>query len=340
MGKDALIPADFWEPLDQGKVKCTLCYQGCILKQDQTGICRVRKNIQGKLCSMIWENPCVLSPDPVEKSPLHHVLPGSRFLALGTAGCNLRCLYCQNWQVAQTSPTLTENFDLSPSAALSMAKSKSLKGVMLTFNDPAVYPEFAGKILEKFKEANMHCNIVTGGAILDKPRRYLAELCDSVTFGLKGFTEDFYSKVAGGSLAESLKSLESFRKQVPWIEVTTLIIPTLNSDEEGIRNTARWIKNNLGAETPYHLSRFFPEFRLRNLPATPATLLGQLRDAAMEEGLKYVYVSNLSPHKGNHTYCHHCGTMMIRRVGHRISENSMNGSLCGKCGKALPGIWK
>jgi len=339
LGAQGKIEASYYEKLEGSSVRCLLCYQACVLEPGQAGVCRVRKNLEGKLYSLIWENPCVLSADPVEKSPLHHVLPGSKFLALGTAGCNLRCLYCQNWQVAQTSPQLTENFSLTSKDALSMAKSKALKGVMLTFNDPAVYPEFASEILEKFKQAGLHCNIVTGGAITDKPRDRLAGLCDSVSFGLKGFTEKFYNEVIGGNLTETLKSLEAYKKAGPWLEITTLVIPTLNDQEENIRKSARWIRENLGAETPYHLSRFFPEFRLRNLPATPASILGNLREIALSEGLKYVYVANLSPHKGNHTYCHHCGAMMIRRVGYRVSENNMKGSCCGKCGKEIPGLW-
>lgn len=339
LGVDAMETALHWEAVEAGKVHCLLCYHGCILDNGASGICRVRRNVEGSLRTLVWNNPCVLASDPVEKAPLHHVLPGSKFLALGSAGCNLTCLYCQNWQVAQQTPDLTENFDLTPEKAAQMASTRGHNGIMLTFNDPVVVIEYAGKVLEAAKAAGLLTSIVTGGAISPVPRKEFCRNCDAVTFGLKGFTQDFYTRVVGGKLEETLKSLEGFRKDARWLEVTTLIVPTMNDDEKTMREQAKWLKENIGAEVPFHISRFFPEYKLRNLPTTPVPVLARLRDAALEEGLKYVYLSNVSPHDGNHTYCHGCGKLLIKRIGFKTVENLLTVGKCPTCGVQIPGIW-
>lgn len=339
LGVSALENALYWEPAEGGRTRCLLCYHGCVVDKDETGICRVRKNVDGSLKTMVWDNPCVLSSDPIEKAPLHHVCPGTKFLALGAAGCNLSCLYCQNWQVAQQTPDMTENFALTPEKAAQMASTRGHKGIMLTFNDPVVVIEYASRVLLAAKAAGLMTSIVTGGAINAAPRKELCQSCDAVTFGLKGFTQDFYTKVIGGKLADTLKSLEGFRKEARWLEVTTLIVPTMNDDEKTMREQARWLKENIGVEVPFHISRFFPEYKLRNLPTTPVPVLARLRDAALEEGLKYVYLSNVSPHDGNHTYCPGCGKQIIKRMGFKTLENLLADGKCPGCGFKIAGIW-
>ena len=332
-------PAQYWHP-EGGKAVCDLCPRAESLADGEAGFCRVRQNRGGKLVTRGWDRPCILNVDPVEKNPLAHVLPGAEMLAVAHAGCNLRCLYCQNWEFSQCSPDETRNLrDFRKDDALAKARQRKLRGLAFTYTEPASCPEFVGELAAMAKALGLVPTLCTCGFVQPAPLARLLEPFAAVTVTYKGPTEAFYERVCGAQLRPVLDAMVRIKAQRKWLEVATLVVPTLNDDPAGLRTMAAWMVRNLGPDTPWHLERFQPQYKLRDLPQTPQATLEKARQIGFEAGLKFVYLSNLAPHEGNHTYCPGCHRAVIKRLGFRVLENSLLAGRCPHCRAALPGLW-
>ncbi len=320
-------------------VECTLCPRRCKLIDGQRGDCRVRINLEGKLQTLVFGNPCSVHIDPIEKKPFYHVLPGTRSFSIATAGCNLHCKYCQNWQISQMPPEELENYDLVPASVVEKALATNCRTIAYTYSDPVVFFEYT---LETSKIARPRgiLNILrTGAYIEEEPLRELLEHVDAINVDFKGITEEFYQGMSGGHLEPVLKAMKLIQKQGVWLELTNLIIPTWNDKDGDIKLLCRWIMDHLGPNVPLHFSRFWPQHQLKNLPPTPEETIIRARQIALQTGIRHTYVGNLPEDDGNHTYCPEDGTLLIRRVGYDVLENNLSDGRCPKCNAKIPGLW-
>ncbi|OGW25194.1 MAG: AmmeMemoRadiSam system radical SAM enzyme [Nitrospirae bacterium GWC2_42_7] len=320
------------------KVQCELCPTECVLEDYQVGGCRVRINKGGVLYSLVYGKPCAVAVDPIEKKPFFHFLPATTAFSIATAGCVLGCKFCQNWQISQAKPEETDNKDLMPDEVIRQAIFYNCRTITYTYTEPAVFYEYmydTAKIAKNFDLKNaMH----TCGYINEKPLKELTKYMDAADVDLKAFTEDFYSRICGGRLKPVLESLVLLKKQGVWLEITNLVIPTLNDDMNKIKAMCKWIAGNLGADVPLHFSRFFPYYKLKDLPPTPLETLKDARNTAMNAGLKYVYLGNLRSETEN-TYCPGCKKLLIERIGYNVRQNNINNAKCNFCGTVISGIW-
>jgi len=336
----APAPARYWRPLPGGRVQCLLCPRQEILATGQMGSCRVRQNRNGALVTHAYGQPCVLNLDPIEQNPLNHFYPGMTVLGLAHAGCNLSCAYCQNWEFSQKSPLETRNlvpFDFRQVGE--KMRSRRVGGVSFTYTEADCAPEFAADFGAFCGELGLKRTLCTSGYLEKQPLRELLRHFDAVTITYKGATEDFYRRVVGGALAPVLEAMVTTKAEGKWLEVATLIVPTLNDRRESLSAMARWLRQNLGEDTPWHLERFEPAYKLTHLPPTSPASLEEARQIGLDAGLKYVYLSNLAPHPGNHTYCPSCGQATVRRLGFKVLENRLARGRCPACGTPLAGVW-
>ena len=324
-----------------GDVTCELCPRGCVIPEGASGDCRIRVNLDGRLIATTYGRPSSIHIDPMEKKPLYHFRPASPVLSVATAGCNLHCLNCQNWQLSQRGGEEMETiYRLEPSELVSLAQTEGCKSIAYTYSDPVVFYEYAYDSSKLAHAAGMNNVVVTAGFINRKPLKQLCRVLDASNTDLKAFDNGFYQRITSATLQPVLDSLVTQREEGVWLEVTNLVIPTLNDDLALIRRMAKWIRDSLGADTPLHFSRFTPMYRMRNLPPTPTTALERARDEALDAGLHYVYIGNVFGHKGSNTYCPHDGTLLIRRTGFHVDEYHLTpGGQCPVCQEAIPGVW-
>ncbi len=324
-----------------GQVTCELCPRGCVIPEGAAGDCRVRVNLDGRLVATTYGRPSSLQIDPMEKKPLYHFHPASPVFSVATAGCNLHCLNCQNWQLSQRGGEEMETiFKLEPAELIALARDRGCESIAYTYSDPIVFYEYVYDSGALAHDAGMSNVFVTAGYINKKPLRQLCRVLDAANTDLKAFDDGFYQRVNGGSLQPVLDALVTMREQGVWIEVTNLVIPTLNDDLAMIRRMAKWIGANLGEDTPLHFSRFKPMYRMRNLPPTPTLALERARQEAQDAGLRYVYIGNLFGHEAENTVCPRDGTLLIRRTGYRIDENHLTpDGRCPVCREIIPGVW-
>lgn len=331
---------DFYERLSDGTVVCGVCPHHCMLDDGETGICLARTNVGGKHYSRAYGHPCILRVDSIEKVPLSHFVPGTRTMTIATGGCNLRCLYCQNWQQSQTRPDELKTFDLTPEQAVKAAKEKGIEVIAFNYTEPVAFLEYAKDIARAARKAEIRVVAATGAYVEPEPLIDFAQYVDAITIGLKGFTEDFYETVCGVRLDGVLESIKTIKKKTNcWLELVNLIVPTYNDDPNTIRKMVGWIRRNVGLTTPLHFSRFVPMYRLTNLPRTSVTTLETACNIARRVGLKYVYTSNIAPHDGNNTYCSKCGFSLIQRLGFKILDNRLRDGRCPQCHTRIPGVW-
>jgi pyruvate formate lyase activating enzyme len=333
------VPVDYAQPLDNRRAQCFVCPLNCILEDGQTCFCNTRKNHGGIFRSHAFANPCILRTDPIEKLPLNHFLPGTRTLSIAVGGCNMRCLYCQNWQQSQVRPESLKTYPLPPDRAAGGAVEGALPTIALTYTEPVAFLEYATRIAEHAHRHGVKIAAATGAYINPKPMLDFGRQVDALCCALKGFDETFYREVIGSHLKPVLEAIVAARKSGTWLEITTLIVPTLNDDLKQIRDLAKWVKGNLGADTPLHFARFVPEYKLKNIPRTPVQTLSRAREEALEVGLKFVYTTNVAPHEGSGTYCPGCGRILVRRLGFRVLEDKLRDGRCYRCKRKLPGVW-
>jgi pyruvate formate lyase activating enzyme len=325
--------------LPEDEIQCELCPKRCRIQKGERGICRVRENREGKCYSLVYGNPCALHLDPIERNPFFHVLPGTRSLSIATAGCNFWCKFCQTWEISQASPEDVYSFEISPELVVARAKQMRASSVAYTFVEPVIFYEYMVEIGSFTKEAGLLSLIHSNGFINRGPLRSLCRVLDAANIDLKGFTETFYRELCGGELDPVLETLKTLKQENIHVEITNLIIPTKNDDLSLVREMCLWVKRELGADTPIHFSRFYPLYKLKNLPPTPVSTLEQARAAALSSGLEYVYIGNVPGHEGENTFCPRCKKMIIQRTGFMIGDVHLNGGNCEYCGKAIPGIW-
>ncbi|MFA5305474.1 MAG: AmmeMemoRadiSam system radical SAM enzyme [Candidatus Omnitrophota bacterium] len=334
-------PALYWQAVGEKVVQCQLCPRRCILPPGQRGICTVRINKDGKLYSLGYGNPIAVHVDPIEKKPFFHVLPGTPAFSIAVAGCNMRCLFCQNWQISQSKPDETENYHMSPMDVVSAAKDAGSPFIVYTYTEPTVFYEYMLDICRLAKAQGLKNGMHSCGYINEEPLKELLKYMDAVNIDLKGFNKEFYNKM--GMMAELepvLATLKTIRKEGVWLEITNLIIPGQNDNPQEIRKMCLWIKENLGDEVPVHFSRFMPSFKLQNLPPTPTAKLEEAYDIAKEVGLKYVYIGNVPGHPQENTYCPNCKKVVVGRIGYSILQNNIKEGKCKFCGYKIAGIWE
>jgi len=330
----------FWEKLDGKTVACQLCPRQCVIEDRARGFCRARENRSGTLYSLVYGRPCSITPDPIEKAPFFHFLPGTNRLGIATAGCNQTCKYCQNWQISQARVEDLRNADVSPDSMVAIAQNLDLPTVCFTYSEPTVFYEYMFDIAQCARAAGLKSVVVTSGYINEEPLRKLCSMVDAVKIDLKGFDEDFYENICSGSLAPVLNSLKTVQECGVHLEIVNLVVPTLNDSLDEIRAMCRWICDNLGPDVPLHFTRFMPNYKLTSLPMTPVATLEQAIAIAREEGLRYVYIGNVPGHAAENTSCASCGRIVIRRAGYDIAENNLEQGRCRFCGALIPGIWE
>jgi len=333
--------ARYYDKLSRRRVQCRLCPLEHVLSDRETGPCRTRRNHGGVLRTHAYENPAIIKVDPIEKLPSTNFLPGTKTLTIAPGGCNLRCLYCQNWQQSQSRPEDLKTVELSSTEAVKRALGKEIKTIAFSYTEPFMYYEYAIEIAKKARAKKMRVAIATGGLIQEKPLLELCKYVDVITVGLKAFTEECYEKLTQRSLEHVQNTIKTIKKKTKaWLEITNLVVPTYNDNKKMITEMCRWIKKELGADVPLHFGRFVPQYKLKNLPQTPLKSLEEAREIALKEGLRFVYISNVAPHDGNNTYCPKCKKALIKRVGLKILENNLTNGKCKFCGEKIPGVWK
>jgi len=325
----------FWES-HNGRVWCYLCPRDCKIAEGKEGYCLVRKNIQGKLYLLVYGKPCAMHVDPIEKKPLYHFLPGSGIYSLGTAGCNLGCAFCQNCDMSKARPEQIRSFNIPPEAAVRTAVENNCKSIAYTYNEPNIWAEYAMDIAQLGREKGLKNVMVTNGYINKKALREVYKYIDAANVDLKAITEKFYTKLTNSHLKPVLDAIVGMKSMGVWIEVTNLIIPTLNDSPDELKELSKWVYNNLGEDVPMHFSAFHPDFQLLNLSRTPTNTLDLARKIAMDVGLKYVYLGNVYSEEGSNTYCPSCGKLLIKRDWHTVNtRNLINGSCT--CGQKISG---
>jgi pyruvate formate lyase activating enzyme len=333
-------PARYAVSHADGTMVCTLCPNGCRTKPGETGKCRVRGNRGGRYLSLCYGRPCVLALDPVEKCPLFHFSVPAPALSIATAGCNLFCLYCQNWQFSQKSTAETRHFSLTPEEVINKARQFKAGAITFFYTEPTIYIEYLEDIATLAKKAGLPTVMVTAGYINPEPLAALFPLIDAFVVGLKAFSDTFYQEVVGGRVAPVLRTLRAIKASGRHLEVVTLLIPNRNDDEAQLKRGFAWVTKHLGPDVPYHLTRFDPQYRLASLPPTPVPVLERARSMAMECGLRFVYTGNLPGHEGNHTWCPQCKTLLIERLGFQRLASHLADGRCPKCQTPIPGSWK
>ncbi len=328
----------FFVPLEGKRIRCTLCPRGCVVAEGKRGYCEVRENRGGRYYSLVYGNPCAIHVDPIEKKPLFHVLPGTKSFSIATAGCNFDCKFCQNFEISQALPEDTCNYDLAPEAVVSLAGEYGCRSVAYTYVEPTIFFEYMYDTAKLARKAGVFNVCHSNGFINPDPLNRLLQYLDAANIDLKGFTEVYYREMTGGSLAPVLETLKTLKKRIH-LEITNLIEPTKNDDPKEIKEMCAWIRDHLGKDTPLHFSRFYPTYKLRNLPPTPASTLEKARDIAVRTGLEYVYIGNVPGHEAENTYCAGCGKMLVRRAGYMVQEVHITKGACRFCGKSIPGIW-
>jgi len=330
--------AMFQEETARG-IMCRICPNECVLKEGELSKCNNRKVIKSKLYTLAYGNPCSVNVDPIEKKPLYHFLPGSRAYSIATAGCNLVCLNCQNWTISQTSPDKTRNYDLMPENVVSDCVAKSCKSIAYTYSEPVTFYEYAYETAVLAKKAGIKNIFKSNGYIYPEPLKKLCSVIDAANIDLKAFSESTYLKLSGGKLQPVLDSLKVYRDMGVWLEITNLIVPKWTDNPEEIRKMCKWLAENGFNKVPVHFSRFYPLYKLEQLPPTPVDILNQAARIAGDAGLLYVYTGNAPGSEISNTKCPGCGNTLIIRQGYQITSNTIAYGKCNKCGKAVDGVW-
>ncbi len=335
-----LREAMFYKVLGGDEVQCQMCFRKCIIPEGRRGACRNRENREGKLYSVVYGRPSAVHVDPIQKEPQYHFLPGSEILCIGTAGCNFRCRHCHNWHLSQRSiEEMAYVYDLMPEKAVEQALKNKIPTMSFTYNEPTSFYEYVYDIAKLAKEKGLRIIWHSNGAINPAPLKELLKYTDGVTIDLKGFSQRAYDN-SSAELEPVLRTLKIIKKEGKWLEIVNLVIPTINDDLEEIRKMCIWIKENLGVDVPLHFSRFFPAYRLTQLPPTPISTLEKAYEIARKVGLNYVSIGNVPGHKYNSTFCPKCGKKLIHRTHFMVLSNDIEDGKCRFCGQEIPGIWK
>ncbi len=328
-----LTLAKHWTKLEDNNVRCELCPYRCVLKEGQLGVCRVRKNIGGKLYTLNYGSVSSIAIDPIEKKPLFHFKPKSEVLSLSTVGCNMRCKHCQNWEISQAGMEFPYLKEMSPEEVMKIARN--YEGIAWTYNEPTIWHEFTLDVSKMAKKEGLYTVYVTNGYINKEPLREIGQYLDAMNIDVKAFRDEFYRKIAGARLQPVIDTVERAYRMGIHIELTYLIIPDLNDDSKEIRKFAEWVYE-LSPEIPVHFSRFFPMYKLTDKPPTPLKTMHNAYKIAKEVGLEYVYLGNTWEPEYESTYCPNCGNLLIERVYYNTELKGLtNDGRCNRCGKKI-----
>ncbi|MCM8780690.1 MAG: AmmeMemoRadiSam system radical SAM enzyme [Candidatus Omnitrophica bacterium] len=338
--KSQLREALYYEKLDNQSVQCQLCPRRCVIPKGRRGFCGVRENINGTLYTLVYAKPVAINIDPIEKKPLFHFLPGTTAFSVATAGCNMRCKFCQNWQISQRKPEEVEYAYLEPSDLIQKLRESNSPTIAYTYTEPTVFYEYILETAKLAKGAGFKNIMHSAGYINPAPLRQLAKYLDAANIDLKGFSHDYYANMSEATLEPVLDTLRILKEEGVHLEITNLIVSGYNDDVETIIKMCLWIKENLGADTPLHFSRFYPSYKLLAVNSTPVVTLEKARQIALDCGLKYVYIGNVPGHPAEHTYCPRCKRILIRRVGYTVLENNIEQGKCKFCQERLEGVWQ
>jgi len=331
--------AAHWEALDAKKVKCVLCPRECSVADMERGYCGVRENRDGKYYTLVHSRPCAVHVDPIEKKPLFHYLPGTKALSIGTAGCNMECLFCQNWNISQFRPEQVDNYDLPPAKVVEAAQATKSQSIACTYNEPVIFYEYVRDCGREGRNANIPTVMISNGYIKETPMRQLVADLGAVKIDLKSFTEKFYVESCHGTLQPVLDTLKTLRSEGIWFEIVVLLVTGLNDTPDEVKKMAEWIVTNLGPDVPLHFSRYFPCYKLQ-LPQTPVDTMAKAFDAAKSQGVDFVYVGNIELPGRADTICPSCASVLVKRLGYLIVSNTLTDGKCPKCGRVIPGIWR
>ncbi len=334
--KEAML----YERLEGGRVHCYLCAHNCRFGPGKRGICAVRENIDGGLYTLVYGKVAAANIDPIEKKPLFHFLPGSKSFSIATAGCNLRCMHCQNYEISQLPRERRDleipGTDMSPEEVVSLAASAGCGSISYTYTEPTIFMEFAYDCMRLARERGMKNVFVSNGFMSPEAANFIAPYLDANNIDMKG-DDDFYRKVCGARLGPVKETIKTMHEKGVWVEVTTLVIPDYNDSDQVLSDIARFVKG-VSPDIPWHVSQFYPAYKLLDKPRTPIDTLKRARQTGLDAGLKFVYMGNV-PGEGEDTVCPSCGAPVIERIGFTIMKNRLEKGKCPSCGRSLPGIW-
>ncbi len=325
-----------FDRLPDNKVRCHVCSHRCTIADGKLGVCRTRQNKNGKIYTLIYNTVSSEAVDPIEKKPLYHFLPGTLSYSLGTIGCNFRCEHCQNWNISQVTLEEAWTKEITPEEAVRRALASGCKSISWTYNEPAIWHEYTYDSAVLAKKAGLKTIYVTNGYITPEALRRMAPYLDAFRVDIKSFSDDFYRKICGARLAPVLESTKLAKELGMHVEVITLVIPTKNDSLEEITKIVRWVRDNLGADTPMHFTRFYPMYKMDDLPPTKTETLEMAHDIAKKEGMRFVYTGNVPGHRYENTYCPKCNALLIDRAGFRVSAIKIKDGKCPECGEGVP----
>jgi pyruvate formate lyase activating enzyme len=331
--------AKFYEKLPYKKIKCKLCPRECVIDDQERGYCGVRENRGGTYYTLVHSRVVTAHVDPIEKKPFFHFLPGAVAFSLATAGCNVNCKMCQNWEISQVRPEQVRSTYVPPERLTGFAQQNSCPVIAYTYSEPVVFLEYVLDCAQAARAAGVRSVVVSGGYIQTDPLKKLAAQVDAIKIDLKAYSEKFYKEVVNGELKPVLEALVTLRKTGVWNEIVYLVVPTLNDSDSEFQGLARWVKSELGPDVPLHFSQFHPEYLLKNLPPTPVETLERAKAIADAEGLHYVYIGNVPGHPAESTYCPHCRKKVVDRTGYTIAGIHLHHGKCQFCQTPIPGVW-
>ena len=331
----------YWQINEDGRVQCNVCPRFCKLREGQRGLCFVRGRVDDEIKLLSYGRSSGFCIDPIEKKPLNHFLPGTPVLSFGTAGCNLACKFCQNWDMSKSREMDTLADSASPQLLADTAAQLQCRSIAFTYNDPIIFMEYAIDVAQACREKNIQTVAVTAGYICDEPRREFFHHIDAANIDLKAFTEKFYRNICGGQLANVLETIEYVKKETNvWLELTTLLIPGENDSDDELDKMTQWIYDRLGPDVPLHFTAFHPDWKMDSIPSTPPSTLSRARKIGLANGLHFVYTGNVHDPQGSATYCPNCNNLLIERDWYQLGRWAMDAKgQCHECGTKIAGVF-
>ena len=342
MSDPSVVKTKYWHLLDDGRVQCDLCPRECKLHEGQQGLCFIRENQNNEIVLTSYGRSSGFCVDPIEKKPLNHFLPGTPVFSFGTAGCNLACKFCQNWDISKSREIDTLADAASPEMIAKVAAEYECRSVAFTYNDPVIFHEYSIDVAKACREKDIKTVAVTAGYVNPEPRAEFYQCMDAANVDLKAFTERFYHKITGSHLEPVLDTLKYIKHETDcWLEITNLIIPGENDSEKELTEMCEWVVENLGPDVPMHFSAFHPDFKMMDIPSTPPSTLITARDIAMKAGVRYAYVGNVHNRDADSTWCHKCGELLIERDWYELGKWNLDAKGCCKsCGTKVAGVFE
>ena len=333
------VEAKYYKKLEHKEIECVLCPRKCKVGDRERGYCGCRENKEGIYYTLVHSYVCSANVDPIEKKPLFHFLPGSSAFSIATAGCNMNCKFCQNWEISQVRPEQVRSIYLPPEDVVAYARQSGSKSIAYTYSEPIIFYEYMLDTAIAGRKKGIKSVVITAGYINHDPWMELIREVDAIKVDFKAFTEKYYEEICHAKLKPVMDALVDLSKSGIWYEIVYLMVPTLNDDMKNIRKMCKWMVADLGKDVPLHFTRFHPMYLLKNLPPTPVSSLERAREIALGEGMNFVYVGNVPGHEGEHTYCPKCKQVVIGRIGYTITQMNLKNGKCKFCESPIPGVW-